>query len=734
MARGDKTRAPVDVSPEKLLMREDLELEKPKHQMVAIKTKYLPNLKDLVFPKLVYEQAERLVLTPLLTYDHDPVAALKLRGERCASFELPKELFPQGAPIWKITFLPEALLPLGFDAGGVFGIGVLARKFYPTGLLSAEHKGQTPALFVGHRSSNYIVHKDAQGQARAQCRPKPLTPAPSPAPAYQRSVVKPSVADAADMNRRLVRNNISVAEVIIMPAFPKPPSRYPSAIPVQMQYNMYVPDLSQVIFAMQDVDCITVAIISTVHQPNVPEVALSTMGSETCPRFELPTDVFPVDTNRLGPRFLPQRFLPDFCDAGCVFPPGSLPDSVFQGAIRTRFDLEQYHYSMTPPLFVGRRRQRQSSERNTTIKIEPIAVQMEKMALKNVLKPPVRPAPVVHSRAKGPSTIPAGAQRSNAFKKTAAAGKPKGFVLIESDHVPRGAIRTDFFGAYLMGCFFKITPCDRFPVTFGTVGEIRSTSDGIALGDSTEDGEYLDFQDAKEYPQDDIETDEYVGSQDDVETEDYMPGEAEEDKAEESEDGEYEAGEYDPQTEEIEDGENQNQTDKKPAEKAQDQKPSAGTSKAVAKSNQNGNFLSFSLLNINLNTFPETLDDYDLMDLYDSDSTESVGFSAYNILSYYTVDSNLDDIAEAAGNLDTARFEVIVHPSELPGINVDIAIEQFREVLQCRNEIRAKMAGKINAHAEKMEADRKSQLGTPAPCAQTKRVYRKPCSHCGKYH
>ncbi|XP_020809102.1 DM7 family protein GG19680-like [Drosophila serrata] len=889
MARGKKAPAPlepVSASEEeaRTLMppppipvnKEPLEQPEPSIQhMVALKPKFLPNLRSLVFPKMVYEQAKRLVITPLMTYSHDAAAATKLRGARCPSFELPKDMFPSGAPIWKITFLPEELLPMGFDAGGVFATGVLARKYYPTDLLSADHKGQTPPLFIGHRNSSYILPPEVQAQAKGngngggqtQAPPKriqPLTPAPPPSPPYRRSILKPNASVTDDMNRRLLHHNITVIEIVIMPTYPKPQSNYPMAAPMQMQCNMYAPDLSKVIFATQEIKMTVVAILSTVHQPNVPEVAMATMDNETCPMFELPADIFPVDINRPGPRFLPQRFLPDFCDAGCVFPPGSLPDSVFHGAIRTHYDLEQHHYSMTPPLFVGQCKQQQEQPcDNGTVqvyKIDPVAMQLKKLALRNM-------AATKKDTTKIPVPLPEGTKRSHDFKLAAQAGKPKGFVLIESDHVPRGAIPTDFFGAFLMGCFFMIAPNNKgvtqssseseddeedeqefldFQNNMFTMVKLnRGSLAGVPAVEKTEvqkaevkepeteeseaelnseeyeTEEYLDEDcesegyeaeeiDTDEYEAevrrieeidpDEIDTDEYEAEEvdpDEIETDEY---EADEDKTEELDPDEIETDEY-----EAEEGKTQElnqdeiETDEYEADEGKigelnpieietyEYKADEGKTKelnqgdietdeyepveAKTKEVNQDEIETDEYEPVEANTKELNQDDIET-DEYDPEQADgkkpkvvqksdiaeppakepSLKRKHTNtdneytnriapdytgcdkVYSYFTIDSNLDDIAEAAGDLTTARFEVIVHASELPGIDVNRAVEQFRQVLQCRNEIRAKMTGLINAHDAKMEADHKVVLVSPVPEVNTKRVFRKTCSQCGKNH
>ncbi|KAH8265081.1 hypothetical protein KR038_011250 [Drosophila bunnanda] len=1029
MARGVKSRAPVDhvcdpqdetrtqmpPSPIPPNQAPQEEVQQSIQHTVALKPKFLPNLKGLMFPKMVYEQAKRLVITPLMTYSHDPVAAVKLRGARCPSFELPNDMFPSGAPIWKITFLPEELLPMGFDAGAVFGTGVLARKYYPTDLLSAEHKGQTPPLFIGHRNASYILPKGLHAQAKGNGRDKgqpqappkriqPLTPAPPPSPAFRRSILKPSAAVTDDMNRCLLRHKISVIEVVIMPTFHKPPSCYPMAAPMQMQYNMYAPDLSKVIFAMQEINMISVAILSTVHQPNVPEVALATMGNEECPTFELP-HIFPKETNRQGPRFLPLRFLPDFCDAGCVFTPGSLPDSVFHGAIRTHYDLEQHHYSMTPPLFVGHCKQKQESGNGTdqVYKIDSVAMQLKRLALRNM-------AATKKNNTNTSVPLPESTKRSNEFKLSAAAGKPKGFVLIESNCVPRGAIRTDFFGAFLMGCFFKITPnvkseskCSSEseeadeeqdfqdsqappktlprehkasqagePAVQGTeaktveaekpkakTAEVEEPGDGkpkvekpeseeseaelnsedyeteeflaedceseekpkakkvvveepgdgkpkaeeleseeseadlssedyeteeyLAEDCESEDcesegyeAEEVDFAEyeaqcriqgihpddidtdeyeadegkTEELDPDETESDEYEGEEgkieetdlDEVETDEY---EADEGKSEELDPDEIETDEFETDQDEADEGKTEEldpdeiETDEFEAadSKSEEQDPDEiETDEFEAPDGKTGEqdpdeietdeFEAADSKSEELDPDEIETDEFEApdgktgeqdpdeietdefeaadsktgeqdpdeieTDQFEADegkaeeldqdeietdeyepeqtdgvkpnvaqgsrdaqplakgsnlkrkytdtdnditsSTEPVCRGCSRIYSYFTVDSNLDDIAEAAGDLATADFEVIVHPSELPGINVSRAVEQFRQVLQCRNEIRAKMTGMINAHVVKMEANHNVMLASPAPDVNAKRVFRKPCSQCGKKH
>ncbi|EDX02312.1 DM7 family protein GE17491 [Drosophila yakuba] len=314
------------------------------------KTTYLPYLFNLVLPKMFYPN--RIVVARLYTdvHEHDKQAAEYFEGFQTPCFEVPASLFPGEAPLDKIVFMPTVMLPMGFEAGGVFGPGVLPRRSYPIDLMASGHKGQTPPLFVGLRSlyvqlpsgiESFLdtVVDNAAGQdalVYGSCQPG-------------------NHPSKGEQSKELMHSNdCSLSIAYNLPAPPTPPSPYPFP-PLPVQYNIYTPDLSNVHMLMLQQRNPTVALLSTVNHPHVPAVAFATMGDEECPKFELPSDIFPICEGVNRPIFLPRRFLPKGFDAGCVFKPASLPKLWFVKHIGGfNRPQPQHNNAITPPLFVGK--------------------------------------------------------------------------------------------------------------------------------------------------------------------------------------------------------------------------------------------------------------------------------------------------------------------------------------------------------------------------------------------
>ncbi|BFG02406.1 DM7 family protein GE17491-like [Drosophila madeirensis] len=298
-------------------------------QLTSAKLRYVPNLTGMAVPP----GAERMVFMKLTVkqYPHDPAAVKLLKEETaCVCFDLPMDRFPVHAPISRMTFLSPKLLPPGFDAGAVFGPGVLPRKYYPIGMLPPQHKGPTPALFVGRRPrlpTNLIM---------------PLST----------GIGKPSAETQLRLKRCQVALGFVGADANTMAIMQKYIDN-----PLPTQYNIYVPDLSdlKVVLATKADAMMTYAmtIISTVVQPHVPQVSRAAMNAPG-PKFDLPAELFPPEIIAREPVFLPKRYLPKNFEGGCVFAPGALPYSWFQGILNPHEAAVQHNYLISPPLFFGR--------------------------------------------------------------------------------------------------------------------------------------------------------------------------------------------------------------------------------------------------------------------------------------------------------------------------------------------------------------------------------------------
>ncbi|EDV47522.2 uncharacterized protein Dere_GG17593 [Drosophila erecta] len=321
-------------------------------QVVELKkTSYFPYLFNLVMPKMFYHSPNRIVVARLYldVHTHDKQAAEYFEGFQTPCFEVPASLFPGEVPLDKIVFMPTVMLPMGFEAGGVFGPGVLPPSSYPVDLIASGHKGETPPLFVGLRC--LYVHLPLEIES--------LLDKMGEFPASQNALVyklHPSdhLLQKENPQELMLRPDFTLSMIYNIPAPPPPPSPYPYRH-VPVQYNIYTPDLSKVLMLMPHQRNLTVAILSTVNNPHVPSVALATMGDEECPKFELPSDVFPICEGVNRPIFLPRRFLPKGFESGCVFKPGSLSELWFVNYIgRFATPQPQHTCAITPPLFVGK--------------------------------------------------------------------------------------------------------------------------------------------------------------------------------------------------------------------------------------------------------------------------------------------------------------------------------------------------------------------------------------------
>ncbi|XP_037725222.1 titin-like isoform X3 [Drosophila subpulchrella] len=340
---------------------------------IVKRPKYLPNLHNLVMPQICYEHSNRVVAARLSieVHKHDQDAADFFEGAEAPCLNVPRTLFPNRAPVDKIIFMPRLLLPVGFDAGGVFAPGAIPRRFYPMGLMPPSHKGPTPPLFVGLRTKDFQMPVEVQ-KLLEKVPPAITTVLPTTTPPKMETKIdigytpnyrppplsnatgKDRAAEGPSLEMRMIRHDVTLSMVYTTPTAPKPPTSHPFRhLPVQ--YNIYTPDLSNVLVVMSRVSKLTVAILSTIVHPHAPAVAMATMGDEKCPNFELPSEVFPTCDGLKRPIFLPERFQPKGFKAGCIFKPGSLPESFFRENFwKAGTPQPQHSNGITPPLFVGK--------------------------------------------------------------------------------------------------------------------------------------------------------------------------------------------------------------------------------------------------------------------------------------------------------------------------------------------------------------------------------------------
>lgn len=334
--------------------------------------RYLPNLRDLKLPKKFVEVDGVVgsMLMPVQAYRHDAEAAERMREELCPIFEVPRSMFPLHAPLNKITFMPPKLLPPGFDAGGVFTSGVLARKFYPLGLLAAGHKGPTPALFVGRRSAPtrnkfnkmlpYMCTEYtglpvcklptwlARGSRDGEDKDALIDVSDKEEKEEEQAVAaaqsdKPEPEDC-DVNVGYIIVNANTMDKVCM--FANQP----------VQYKIYVPDLSTVQIMVHSESKYVMTVLSDVVHPHEWDVAKA-IKDEQAVTFELPHQHFYDKSLDLplkrGPVYLPQRFLPANFGAGCVFGPGTLPETFYMRLLRNAPPQMQHNKNILPPIFLG---------------------------------------------------------------------------------------------------------------------------------------------------------------------------------------------------------------------------------------------------------------------------------------------------------------------------------------------------------------------------------------------
>ncbi|XP_016956328.1 DM7 family protein GG17593 isoform X1 [Drosophila biarmipes] len=429
-------------------------------QVVIVKRpKYMPNLHNLVMPLICYEHDNRVVAARLSieVHKHDQDAANFFEGAEAPCLNIPRTLFPNRAPVDKIIFMPRLLLPVGFDAGGVFGPGVIPKRFYPLGLMPPNHKGATPPLFVGLRTKDFQMPVEVQ-KLLESVPPVITTGLPATPPKVETKIdlgytpnYRPPPAPTArgrdrlpegpSLEMRMLRHDITLSMVYTTPTAPKPASTYPFRhLPVQ--YNIYTPDLSNVLMIMPRVSKLTVAILSTIVHPHEPAVAMATMGDEVCPDFELPAEVFPACEGVKRPIFLPERFQPKGFKAGCIFKPGSLPESFFRGGLwKAGTPQPQHSNGITPPLFVGQF----TSARAASAFLKSIQAEGRQKA---------------DEAAAEPAGSGAGYVQSVEFSTRKLRCLTKGFLMLETEDpaTPPGAHSLkNYLHAYTAGCFVRVT-------------------------------------------------------------------------------------------------------------------------------------------------------------------------------------------------------------------------------------------------------------------------------------
>ncbi|EDW62578.2 uncharacterized protein Dvir_GJ16893 [Drosophila virilis] len=327
------------------------------------KPRYLPNLSELVFNK-GYIDVDSFVLCTLSPeeHGHDAAAATQLQEVHCIVFELPRNLFPRHSPLNKITYLPPQLLPGDFDAGGVFPPGVLAHKYYPQGLLQPHHCGPTPALFVGRRRvERHSLHKSLPYTCAAYVG-MPLSQIPVPVPVPVPNCGHNNNNNSNNNNSSSSNNSNSNSNAQLHPdlsvgyiiAHADSLAKVDRFAHQQTQYRIYVPDLSTVPMMVHFKTKLCMTVLSDVVHPHESEVAFAVMR-EKATKFKLPQEYFSMATSSIkrAPVFLPQRFLPPGFEAGCVFGPGTLPESLFEGLLKDAPPQMQRNVAIMPPVFIG---------------------------------------------------------------------------------------------------------------------------------------------------------------------------------------------------------------------------------------------------------------------------------------------------------------------------------------------------------------------------------------------
>lgn len=335
--------------------------------------RYLPNLHDLQLSKKFIEMDGFVVsmLWPAHAHRHDAGAAERLQDELCPVFEVPRSMFPLHAPLNKITFMPPQLLPAAFDAGGIFAPGVLARKFYPMGLLATGHKGPTPALFVGRRCApmrgdfeELLPYMCTEYTGLPVCKlPKRLAGARHDeeededvlmdvCDKEEKEQQQQAAVRAKQREEESEKRDIKVGYIIVNANTMDKVSIFANQ---PVQYKIYVPDLSTVQVMVHSECKYVITVLSDVVHPHEPDVAKA-IKDEQVITFELPQQFFNKSLDlpmKRGPVYLPQRFLPSSFGAGCVFGPGTLPESLYMRLLRNAPPQMQHNKGILPPVFLG---------------------------------------------------------------------------------------------------------------------------------------------------------------------------------------------------------------------------------------------------------------------------------------------------------------------------------------------------------------------------------------------
>ncbi|XP_030244301.1 DM7 family protein GG17591 [Drosophila navojoa] len=291
--------------------------------------RYLPNLTKLTLSK-GYIEANGIAMCTLSPKEHlhDAEAAKKSEELPCPVFEIPAKMFPRNAPLHKITYLPVDLLPMGFEAGGIFPTGVLSRKYYPCRLLGARYSGMTPPLFVGCR------------RVPVQSLLKPLTPAGATAMVPSLPIPTNYLAPELCLGYILTHSD--------------PPTTLRRTVPFTNVSTLYVPDLSAVPMMTHYSTPLCITILSDYIHPHVPSVARAALTERT-PTIELPARYFSQEANMVmrRPVHLPERYLPPGFVAGCVFGPDSVSRILFMLLLRDAPPDVERNVLTVPPIFVG---------------------------------------------------------------------------------------------------------------------------------------------------------------------------------------------------------------------------------------------------------------------------------------------------------------------------------------------------------------------------------------------
>ncbi|XP_017056015.1 DM7 family protein GG19680 [Drosophila ficusphila] len=709
--------------------------------------KYLPNLRCLIMPMVFYESKERVAAARLFLeiHTHDADAAALFEGVTAPRFQVPRSLFPHRAPVDKIVFLPPPMLPAGFEAGGVFGPGVIPRRFYPTGLMPPGHKGQTPPLFVGlRRQEVYIppvlkrlLFPEAQSDsppAADSSRPPspPQWPVEKAAPPRRR-VSHSCVHELVNLELKLRREEFPTSNLIAPPQ--KPPQQQQSKHPRRhtvVQLNIYTPDLSNVLIIPGKGD-FTVAVLSTVNHPHVPAVALAAMGDEPCPVFELSPQIFPTEPSK-QPVFLPKRYLPKGFEACCVFRPGTLPDAWFYGSLRSDDSpLPQLSTGINPPVAVAK-----FTRGGVTTKL-------------------FKELHLVNEKPRSDDGTPEVDIKSMEFGQLQSVVRgPKGLILLITDgpETPRGAqsLQEDT-DPDEMGCFLKIKRGARDFVVEKPSDDDETTDEESDQSQErvkrakieTEETEQETETEGESVTETETESEEETETEIDSETEKITKKETEEETEEDTEEYTKEDTEEDTEeeTEENPDLDTEEETEEDTEEETEEnpeldtEEETVGTKQELVLETETETEAETEAETETENeseTETETEPEIQMATKAEPDSETETETdeepetkkqeAKKKYLKYFHVDSNFDQIAEAVANMGKVEMELMVKEDSLPGINLDRALDQMRMLFEDRMAIRAQSARTMVDHAQRIEEGRRQAL----------RKERKPCGQCGKVH